>query len=436
MQPPPEFFFNDIWRMDWGFGNPNKTAALIAMLMVAVWSIAYLWRKGFWLSVVLFTGLAICLVHTFSRGGLIACFVGLVPLLLAAPRPWPWIRTVAVLSSVWIAIGLSVYLQAHERYTKGIAEQDRAITNRLDIWKAAPGMIKDAPQGWGIGNAGRAYMDWYQPLDRTEQYRTLVNSHLTWLVELGWGGRFIYLFGWLMILLICWPIQNIGWLSIPFGIWLSLLVAAIFSSVAESPWLWVLPGISFVLVLGWRYRKHRWPASWLWSAPPVLAAILVAIAYLSFPQSKICRTGGVVIVNQEMPSLWIAVDREILGKQYARVLRNAVPDLTNLTLGIVEEIEDLPKGPVNHVILSGRFTSGDALRCLHGSVERLTLVNPIGNPQDALQSSIDYRELNIFIGEFSQTSSAAAWAQTGKNRSLPGIGDFIPDWPQHLLPND
>jgi len=28
--------------MDWGLGSPNKTAALIAMLMVAVWGLAFI----------------------------------------------------------------------------------------------------------------------------------------------------------------------------------------------------------------------------------------------------------------------------------------------------------------------------------------------------------------------------------------------------------
>ena len=37
-----EIFFQGFWRMDWGLGNPNKTAALIAILMVAVWSLSYL----------------------------------------------------------------------------------------------------------------------------------------------------------------------------------------------------------------------------------------------------------------------------------------------------------------------------------------------------------------------------------------------------------
>ena len=71
-----ELYFNGIWRMDWGLGNPNKTAALIAILMVAVWGLAYVRKWGFWVAITLFMALGGCLVHTFSRGGLIAAGLG------------------------------------------------------------------------------------------------------------------------------------------------------------------------------------------------------------------------------------------------------------------------------------------------------------------------------------------------------------------------
>ena len=72
-----EIFFNGVWRMDWGLGNPNKTAALIATLMVGLWGLAYVRKWGFWVALAGFTALGFCLVHTFSRGGLVALFVGL-----------------------------------------------------------------------------------------------------------------------------------------------------------------------------------------------------------------------------------------------------------------------------------------------------------------------------------------------------------------------
>jgi len=40
-----DIHFQGIWRMDWGLGNPNTTAALISMLMITVWGLAFI-RKG------------------------------------------------------------------------------------------------------------------------------------------------------------------------------------------------------------------------------------------------------------------------------------------------------------------------------------------------------------------------------------------------------
>lgn len=41
-----DLHFHGIWRMDWGLGNPNKTGALIAILMVAVWMLTLLRREA------------------------------------------------------------------------------------------------------------------------------------------------------------------------------------------------------------------------------------------------------------------------------------------------------------------------------------------------------------------------------------------------------
>ncbi len=110
----------------------------------------------------------IALIHTYSRGGLIAAFAGLIPVIIFAPRPWPRSRIIAIVGSIWIIVGSSLYLQAHERYMQRVGQEDRSITNRLDIWKSAPDMIFGCPSGLGIGKAEEAYMNWYQPMDRSE----------------------------------------------------------------------------------------------------------------------------------------------------------------------------------------------------------------------------------------------------------------------------
>ena len=174
-----QYHYQTIWRMDWGLNNPNKTAALIALLMLAIWLLPLVRRWLFWVALPTFTALGICLMHTLSRGGILAAAAGFAVLLthLRHLRPWPRGKTLAVAGAVMVMLVGAVFLQASSRFAQSY--QDRSVTNRLAIWKQAPRMMVDAPWGWGIGNSGTAYMSWYQPLKNTEQYRTLVKpSHL------------------------------------------------------------------------------------------------------------------------------------------------------------------------------------------------------------------------------------------------------------------
>ena len=151
-----DIFFNGIWRMDWGLGNPNKTAALIAELMVAVWLLAYARKWGFWVTLGFFVVLGGCLIHTFSRGGLLAAFAGLITLIAFIPRPWPLPRIMTIGVSGLAILAFAIYLNAHERYGQGVIEEDRSIINRAELWRATPAMMVAAPGGWGIGNSGKA----------------------------------------------------------------------------------------------------------------------------------------------------------------------------------------------------------------------------------------------------------------------------------------
>src|ERR1043165_8475617 len=83
-------------RLDWGFGNPNKTATLIATIMLAVWVLPKLASFAsqrmnelfFWLTLTLSVTLGVPLILTESRGGIVAFLAGLMVLALHAPRPY------------------------------------------------------------------------------------------------------------------------------------------------------------------------------------------------------------------------------------------------------------------------------------------------------------------------------------------------------------
>jgi hypothetical protein len=277
-----KLFFHGVWRMDIGFGNPNKTATLFAMLMVAAWAFLNIRRWGYWGALGLFTFFGFCLVHTFSRGGMCAAFVGVGVMLFTYPKRWYRFQLIGVGVALTIIAAASLQLGATRRYAQGLLQEDLSITHRLAIWKEVPRMMVDAPEGWGGGESGRAYMEWYQPLSRFEEYRTLVSSHLTWLVELGWPFRLGYVFAWLLILRLCWPSPATPVRSIGLGIWTAFGISGLFSSVAESRLLWILPGMSLFAILLERIAKGCWPqpkfyAKGLYWAAAIAFAFFVAV---------------------------------------------------------------------------------------------------------------------------------------------------------------
>lgn len=428
-----EVFFNGIWRMDWGLGNPNKTAALIACLMTGLWALAYIRKWGFWAALIGFTALGICLVHTFSRGGLVALFLGLIPVLWMITKPWPLKRIAGILASICIIIGFSVYLRAHERFGQGVVQEDRSVSNRLELWRHAPAMMVDAPGGWGIGNSGKAFTQWYQPLDRTEGYRTMVNSHLTWLVEFGWGGRFFYIAGILSVFVLCIPEARAKWLAVSFGIWIAFMTSAVFSSVAEEPWLWVTPGVALTAAVSWRISAGIWPEPGYWLFPPLVAASILGSVGLFCGGTEVDRWKSATIVGEGLPSVWVVADEKVLGANYGKTLRRYRSAFNSFCVGFASDSRDLPSVPSRLVILSGQFTEKLTeidLRILDWT-DVVLLVNPSISPIDL--KGIDHKRIIVAIGEFNYPLNSDLWMAEGQTRRIVGVGKFVPEWPDRLL---
>ena len=434
-----DFFYNGVWRMDWGLGGPNITAALIATLMVAVWLLAYSWRWGFGFALILFTLLGGCLVHTFSRGGMVALFVGIAPLIAIAPRPWPMKKVMAVALAVWVMIGVAFHLDAHERYAQGVVHQDLSIENRLHLWSHGPLMIADAPMGWGMGNAAHSYNLWYQPIGDKESYRTFVNSHLEWLVEFGWPMRLLYLFGWGAVLLLCFPSRKSRWLAVPLGIWLGFGVASFFSSVAESCWLWVVPCAFLVAVVVYRATRSDWPRRIMWMIPGGAAAMICAGLLIAGGRgTQIHGSRDRVIIGEGEPSLWLVVDDRVLGgDRFAKSLRSYLSEHPSReTIGIVWSLTTLPSDISGRtLVITGThqgLTSASVQRTIK-SASSLVLISPGYYPQEAGVANGIGIPVRSFFGEFSQSPVLTTWEDTGTVRRIAGAADFFPDWPRLIL---
>jgi len=426
-------FFSGVWRLDLGFGNPNKTAAFVAILMIAVWGFAYVRRWGFWVSLGMFVGLGIALVHTFSRGGLMALLAGSVPLLIWAPRPWRYGRSISLAAGILILAIASFHLKAPLRYAQGIASEDPSISNRLRLWKAAPAMIRDAPEGWGIGRSGVAYMQWYQPREQNEVYRTLVNSHLTWLVEFGWPLRGLYIFGWCAIFLWCWPPSPARWRVLPLGVWIALFVAALFSSVAEAPAMWIVPGLFLIAIIVDRIIHRRLPSSRSW-AGCVLASILIAFCLFAAgsPSPLIRGTPQSVVFGYGQPAVWVLYNAATMGDLYGKSIRSSYdPKSSPRAMGVWLDESTLPDLKGKTLVLGGNFPKSLQSRVSKAVAEcdHLILLNPGFPPSEIGIEQTEMSKIHTYFGEFCQSPYTNSWPSFSTTAPLPGNADFVPNWP-------
>lgn len=422
--------------MDWGFGNPNMTAAFIVTLMIAAWGLAWFRAWGFWIASLIFTGLGICLVHTFSRGGAIALGAGALPLVWFAPRPWPRKNVIVIACSVWIIIMASIYLQADSRYMQGLVREDRSITHRMDIWKVTPRMMVDAPGGWGLETASKAYEEWYQPLDRGELYLNLLNSHLTWLVEIGWAWRFLYILGWLIAFALCWPDKKRPWFAVPLGIWVGFAVASFFSHVARVPALWAVPCGGLLAVLAARIWRRDWLSTRWMGALAGAAALVLAAVYLvgvSHRGQPIHGNPGQVVIGEGVPATWVVVNPAVMGDGYGKAIRRFLQEAkSDPAVGIVEKLDDLPARKDITVVIAGQVQ--DAQLKELKTRNALILLNPTFFPQEIdLNTSNAPKSVSVFFGEFSQSPAIQAWRDLGLVQDVQGKGDYLANWPELVL---
>jgi hypothetical protein len=433
-----DFYYQGAWRMDWGFGNPNKTATLIACLMLAVWLVAGIWRRGFWLALPLATALGWCLVQTYSRGGMLALLAGAAVLLAWAPRPWPKARTIAVVASLWIVGLFILYSRAETRYGQGLFSDDQSINSRLVVWKHFPEMLAAAPWGWGWGKAGDAYTQWFQPLDQSINYLNLLNSHFTWMAEGGWAFSIFYIAGWLAAILICWPAQDWRIGSVPLAVWIALGVGGFFSQVEDSLWLWAVPLLLLGVAIYLRFQRKTWPgfgSAWVAGLGSVCVIALVIVVGWAGAALPIEAESRAVMLGEGANKTVLFVDREVMGKLYGHTLRKYLSEsganVSGRTYIVTETPEYAVAADASQIILSGRMARDMAVAPGPHQVGRVILINPVCFPEEMRWDGGVASKTCVYFGEYSQFPSRSSWETCSSVRYLviDGAGNFVPAWP-------
>jgi len=421
--------------MDWGFGNPNLTAAFIAMLVVAVWIFACLHRHGFWPSVALFTAFAVCLVHTLSRGGLVGAACGLLPLVIFAPRPWGFARCLAVLGALVLSVAALFYFKADARLVQGVIQEDKSVTNRLVIWQRVPAMMAASPEGWGYGNAARAYEQWFQPLEQNERYLHLVSSHLTWLVEMSWPLRCAYVAFWTGIFLLTFPSARLRWLIVPFGVWIVFFVTGIFSHVAQDWRMWILPTLTALAALFGRIKQRNWPKNSfvVLSGVGVVTILAVFIVVGMIANTSPARgTWNRVFVGPDVPQTWVLVDKSVFGQNFGKTLRRYIEQESSVSLGVTFKAASIPRIENCIVLAAGEISAEDFAVLKHA--RKLVLVNTKLSPRSLTKEETMLVNMHVVFGEFSQSPAKVDWRTARFCEEIPGKGDYLGEWGEVLAP--
>lgn len=403
------------------FENPNMTAAVIAeigvLLLILCGRVRGVLRAFL---AVLASGPAVALAATGSRGGLVAFLVGTGVASVAVLRGRRGSRRglAAVLFPLAaLAVAVAVF-GLGGRIGKAVRGHDDSVGNRLVIWRTVPRMMADAPDGWGVGNSGQAFTNWYQPLDRTERYRTLVGSHFTWMVEFGGGGRFLYVFGWLIVLALAFRRWRRTGDALPTALWLTLALAAVPTSVLEEWAVWILPAGASLPLLADLRRDGRLSVGTLVSLA-LVAAIPVEMLRLAQPGVVRCHARGRVI-EYNPPGAgevvdWIVPDDAVVGADFPRRLRTR-----GVAMGLAKDSGLVPD-EARRIVMCGSL---ERLRTERfRSLEELLYLSPRFRPLAVGAGGGRCPHVRIVVGEF---SPSALDAPSGVE-VFAGASDFMPE---------
>ncbi|MFA5264405.1 MAG: O-antigen ligase family protein [Opitutaceae bacterium] len=271
-----DFYQQGMLRWNLGWPTPNYAGAFLVALLPLLWGLS--WSRWRWVVLAGELGGAFLLAKTYSRGAVVAWGAAWLFAFLAT-RAWRqpvqsmlWTARIGVFAAMLAVAGFgwNRLPGARGAETADATVDDSSIGNRLELWRGGLRMVAAAPlQGWGAGESGRAYMNWFQDVDRTEGFVTMVNSHLHVAVE--WG---LPLFGLLalgggMILAVAWlgaappepsapETGYIRWVAGATGASLvAWVVANMFTTLWIEPKLWIVPALAVTVILISAWSGHR-----------------------------------------------------------------------------------------------------------------------------------------------------------------------------------
>ena len=435
----------DPWRnaafLKLGFVNPNRCGAFLALAALVLAGFAVSARRR-WVKTVLglcAAAVFVAVFFTHSRGAVVAFSIGLscyfLPRLFKMPRRY----LVVFVTSVVLLLAVGIFAC----YGKSGTGRAWSSSQRIDIWRYTPRMMVDAPDGWGFVSSGRAYVDWYQPLDQHFTARTLINDHLTILVSCGWPLRFGYVFLWLLALGGALKAAREGATAMPLAVWSAFAAAAWFNPLMESPALWIAPAVGGVVFAvharPWR-RCARYGRVFMAAALCALVVsggLYVAGSFMPEPMPRVRAQNGIVRVNGIRPESLLVCDDVVLGngltEKQLRAFYAANPKAPSLSY--LYDIAALPSALPRRLVLAGRTGAEFLDRWVSApdgakpSLPReLLFISPTFPPWAVPEAILKSCRVRIVIGEFLARFDPGYAAPLPWVDVVPGDELCVHDW--------
>jgi len=323
------------------FSNPNDAAAFLALLAIVPFLAVRLAGGRCWIPACLLAlAPTVLLGLTASRGGLLALIGGLV---VVAAGGWfgGWFTRLRVVAFALLPMSLAIVLillPLGQRMA-GLNAEDASVQRRWDVYCRIPAMLASAPFGWGFGNAGEAYRQWFEPggVGSSIAYRNLLSSHATWIAEGGWLFTALYLCFWTAAAVLPLETIRISWRN-PADAWLAWVsiaalgaafLAASFSHVASRWEFWLalavaaIPGIrESVRICGKHRRLPRLLSISALLALTVTGALLVAGAFTNTVPIHRDHKGSVTIGSGPSIANLATPDPLVIGPGWGHLLRS------------------------------------------------------------------------------------------------------------------
>lgn len=174
----PEFTYDGMVRYAYGFYNPNHAAALLCAILpfLLYWFSRSVSKTGKFLLGVMMAILLGMLAFTYSRTGILVA--------LAETVVWFVLSGISWRRMIPVGWGFAAFILL--LWFGGMLDRfsiDRSLLNRGDIWLAGCRLFAVNPMGTGLGASGMLASTFLLP--EGVDCRTMINSHLTLLVEYG-----------------------------------------------------------------------------------------------------------------------------------------------------------------------------------------------------------------------------------------------------------